>query len=174
MLEAQRNIPLLMPITYLGLGSNSTDQIEMLLRARILVNIYMGLVLKTSQVYHTSPWGYPDQEDFANQVVKISTTLAPDDLHKALLKVEKVLEKHKTTKYGPRNIDIDILMYDDLVLDENQLKIPLPRMHERNFVLIPLAEIAPSYIHPVLNKTIVELAASCDDTGSVRPQESFC
>ena len=161
-----------MNTVYLGLGSNSSDRLEMIRRARILINVFMGRILKQSALYCTDPWGEIDQDIFINQVVSLETDQSPKQFHKHLLTVEKILSKKKTSKYGPRNIDIDILLFGDIVLDEVDLEIPHPRMHMRNFVLVPLAEIAPAAIHPVLNRSIKDLQVECIDTCSVELLES--
>ena len=160
-----------MNTVYLGLGSNSSDRLEMIRRARILINVFMGQILKQSALYSTAPWGEIDQDIFINQVISLETNQSPKQFHKYLLKVEKILSKKKTTKYGPRNIDIDILLFGNIVVDEEDLEIPHPRMHLRNFVLVPLAEIAPSEIHPVLNRSIKDLEDECLDTCSVELYE---
>lgn len=159
-------------IVYIGLGSNIGSKHDMLKRARILINIYMGAISKQSTIYTTAPWGYLDQEDFINQVIEVETKLDVQELHQTLLHIEEILGKTKDSKYGPRNIDIDILLFDQLIYKKGDLEIPHARMHERNFVLIPLSEIANDAIHPVLDKTIEYLASVCDDDGSVTPQEN--
>ncbi len=161
-----------MAVTYLGLGANMQDKIRMLNRARILLNIYAGAVIKASKLYSTEPWGYEEQDEFVNQVLCINTNLSPEDLHTATLKIEAHLGKKKeNSKYGPRNIDIDILLYEQECSDTTSLKIPHARMHERNFVLIPLAEIAPEAIHPVFQVSISHLLERSEDNGSVIPYE---
>ena len=160
-----------MPTVYLGLGSNIDNRDLILLRARILININLGVITKTSKLYLTAPWGFEQQEDFTNQVIELQTLLPLSTFHGHLLAVEDHLKKFKTSKYGPRNIDIDILLYDDQIINTEDLNIPHPRMHERNFVLIPLAEIAPSLQHPLYLLTMEELSIRCNDKGSVRPQD---
>ena len=159
-------------IVYLGLGSNTMNKHNMLRRARILVNIYMGAIDQQSRIYSTAPWGYLEQDDFINQVIKFKTNLTIDELHHTLLYVEQILGKQKDSKYGPRNIDIDILLFGQTIYKKGDLEIPHARMHERNFVLIPLSEIANDVIHPVFDKTIEYLADVCPDEGSVTPQEN--
>ena len=144
----------------------------MLRRARILINIYLGNITQQSTLYVTAPWGYLDQEDFINQVIEIETVLGVEELHRSLLDVERILDKQKDSKYGPRNIDIDILLFDQIIHNKGDLEIPHARMHERNFVLIPLSEIASDVVHPVLDKTIGYLTSICEDKGSVTPQEN--
>lgn len=159
-----------MPRIYLGLGSNSPDQLHMLSRARILMNIYIGPLKRVSKIYKTAPWGYEDQPSFSNQVVSLDSNKEATWVYNALLKVEQLLDKQKDSKYGPRNIDIDFLLYGDARLQFGNVEIPHPRMHERNFVLIPLAEIAPDLLFPGTTSTIRQLAAACTDEGSVSLQ----
>lgn len=154
----------------LGLGSNTADKLHMLKRARILINILAGTVISASQLFSTEPWGHKDQGEFINQVLIISSDLSPKELHTTFQNIEILLDKKKRgPKYGPRNIDIDLLLYDQVIVDDENLYIPHPRMHERNFVLIPLTTIAPDMIHPTLNMSIDKLAAQCSDESKVVP-----
>jgi len=156
-------------MVYLGLGSNSADKIKMLTRARVLLSAYVGYVEAKSKLYKTDPWGEYDQPTFVNQVIAIQSKKSLHDLHDACLKIEKILGKKKTTKYGPRNIDIDILLFHDKEHTSDDLQIPHPRMHLRNFVLIPLADIAPEAIVPVKNQTVSALLEQSKDQGKVTP-----
>ncbi len=148
-------------IIYLSTGSNLGD------RALNLHNALTGLapkveVLAHSSIYETEPWGYVDQPTFLNQAIKASTTLEPLDLLAYLKKLEASIGRHETFRFGPRLIDLDILFYDNLVLETPALTIPHPRIPERAFVLVPLAEIAPDFCHPVSGKTILELKSAVD------------
>lgn len=117
-----------------------------------------GLIIsKVSSVYNTSPWGYLKQPDFLNIAIECFTTLEPADLLREIKKIEKKMGRIKTIKYGPRIIDIDIIFYDDLIYESEELTIPHPLMHKRYFVLLPLNEIAPYYVHPRLKKSVKEL-----------------
>ena len=157
---------------YIALGSNSEGRIEMLKRARLMLSAYMGKVLSKSKVYASDPWGYEEQPAFVNQVVKISTYLDPPALYQALAKSEQILDKRKdSSKYGPRNIDIDILLYGSESIDHPDVQIPHPRMHLRNFVLIPLAEIASGLLIPGFEDPIEVLLEQCEDQGKVTPIE---
>lgn len=136
-------------IAYLGLGSNigdrraNIDQAIEMLKAQRDVEI-----IKASSIYETAPVGYRDQPDFLNAVVMIETRLKPRELLNAVLSIESLMGRKRTIRWGPRVIDIDILLYDNEQLDEDDLHIPHPRMLEREFVMKPLAEIAPDLILP--------------------------
>jgi len=154
-------------ITYLLLGNNLGDQVAILRKARILLSLYVGTIHATSSLYETAPWGQLDQANFINQAISIETKLAPDELMDAIKKIEEILGKKKITKWGPRTIDIDILLYKDDIINAANLEIPHPRMLSRNFVLIPLSEIAEEVIHPIAKKSIKELVGMCIDKGEV-------
>jgi dihydroneopterin aldolase/2-amino-4-hydroxy-6-hydroxymethyldihydropteridine diphosphokinase len=143
---------------YMGLGSNVGDKEKYLKEAINKIsaekNIQIG---KQSSFITTRPWGYLDQEDFLNAVIEIETTLEPEELMDILLKIEQELDRERTIKWGPRTIDLDIIMYDDVVSSNEKVILPHPRMHEREFVLKSLNEIAPYLMHPVLHKRIFTL-----------------
>jgi 2-amino-4-hydroxy-6-hydroxymethyldihydropteridine diphosphokinase len=148
-------------VIYLSTGSNLGDR-SLNLRNAIAHLTPSVQPLIQSAVYETEPWGYIDQPAFLNQVIKASTTLEPFDLLAFFKKIEVSLGRQETFRFGPRLIDLDILFYDDLILDTPQLTIPHPRITERAFILVPLAEIAPDLCHPRNNKTILELKAALD------------
>jgi len=147
-----------MSIAYIGLGSNIGDRLENCKQALRLMNTARTQVLQVSSFYQTSPAGYTDQPDFINAAAKIQTQLDPVELLDFLQQIELSLGKNITVRWGPRSIDLDIVLYDNLIINQGRLQIPHPRMLERAFVLTPLAEIAPEMIHPVMGKTIAELA----------------
>jgi 2-amino-4-hydroxy-6-hydroxymethyldihydropteridine diphosphokinase len=118
-----------------------------------------------SPVYETAPWGYTEQPAFLNQVIQAGTDLAPLKLLEYLKSLETALGRKPTFRYGPRVIDLDILFYDDLILETPELTIPHPNMHERAFVLLPLADLAPDLRHPVLGKPVKELLEGVDREG---------
>jgi 2-amino-4-hydroxy-6-hydroxymethyldihydropteridine diphosphokinase len=149
---------------YLALGSNVGNRAANLKAAIAALPPQMEVKAK-SRVYETPPWGYTNQEKFLNQVVKARTYLEPEPLLKHLKRLEVALGRVPTFQYGPRLIDIDILLYDDLVFESDALKIPHPQMHERGFVLLPLMDIAPDLVHPVKKQTIRQLIAFCDVSG---------
>lgn len=143
---------------YLGLGSNLGDKRDNLNRATELLRCTTGITVKhTSPFYETSPVGYIDQPDFLNAAVEINTVLDPDRLLEVCQGIEKELKRVNIVRWGPRTIDIDILLYGDLVIRNDRIVLPHPRMHEREFVLRPLNDIAPQAVHPVYNMTVEQL-----------------
>jgi 2-amino-4-hydroxy-6-hydroxymethyldihydropteridine diphosphokinase len=150
-----------MHIVHLALGTNLGNRPANLKAALGAFPPQMTLMAK-SQVYETPPWGYTEQEAFLNQVVKAETYLEPEPLLKHLKRLEVALGRVPTFQNGPRLIDLDILFFDDVVMDTPPLVIPHPRLHERGFVLLPLNDIAPDLVHPRLNKTVRVLLSECD------------
>ncbi len=147
-----------MSIVYLGLGTNLGDRKQNISKAIEAISLKMS-ISKQSSLYETTAWGYTDQPNFLNQVIEVETHLSPLRLLNFLKKTEVELGRVENFRYGPRPIDIDILFYDDLIKTTSRLQIPHPRIPARAFVLVPLNEIAPGFVHPVLKKTIAELLA---------------
>ena len=154
-------------IVYLALGSNLGDRMANL-KAAIASLTPQMIVKKKSSIYETQPWGYTEQGAFLNQVVKAETYEEPEKLLKHLKRLETALGRVPSFPNGPRLIDIDILFYDNLIMFRDNLVIPHPRLHERAFVLAPLADIAPDLIHPTLNKSIKELLKAVNMEGIQR------
>ena len=148
---------------YLLLGSNLGDRGNYLENARFRLQLLAGKATTASSIYQTDAWGNTSQAPFLNQVIAIDTTLDPHLLLSTALAVEKSLGRIRTQKWAPRTIDIDILLYGDQVMKEPDLVIPHPLLHERRFVLTPLAEISPEFIHPLLKKTMLLLLEECPD-----------
>lgn len=149
-----------MSIAYLGLGSNLGDKVLNLDMTIQQIALEAGALLGISTFYQTKPWGFDSENDFLNAVVMIDTEFTPLDLLVITQKIEKKIGRLKKTKnsYTDRLIDIDILLYDNQVVNLPQLTIPHKLLHKRDFVLIPMTELAPELIHPVLGKTMKELS----------------
>jgi 2-amino-4-hydroxy-6-hydroxymethyldihydropteridine diphosphokinase len=156
---------------YLGIGSNLEDREANLEEAVDRIGTLAGDIIRTSSIYETEPWGFSSENEFLNMVVEIETQLNPADLMDVLLKIESRLGRIKEkdeSQYTSRIIDIDILLYEDVIVNDVNLRIPHPLMEERKFVLVPLNEIAPDVVHPVLMKKISELLSTCSDTSEAR------
>lgn len=142
---------------YIGIGSNIGDRAANCLKAVAFLRRYGQIILKQSSLFDTEPWGVKEQPRFINMVIAIETDLLPRALLSLLKKIEKDMGRIYTGRWGPRVIDLDILLYEDLIMDETGLRIPHPLMHKRIFVLQPLAEISPEKTHPLLLKRIDQL-----------------
>jgi 2-amino-4-hydroxy-6-hydroxymethyldihydropteridine diphosphokinase len=154
-------------IIHLALGTNLGNRTSNLRRA-LAAFPPVVTVLAESSVYETPPWGITDQPPFLNMVIKGETRLAPMDLLQYLKQIESELGRVPSVRYGPRLIDLDILFYNSLILDTPELTIPHPRLHERAFVLVPLADLSPTLVHPVLGIPVSALLARVDTKGIVR------
>ena len=153
---------------YLLIGGNLGDRQQNLEKARSILNQHCGTIINVSSVYETDAWGNTEQPAFLNQAVEIETDFNAKKLMRWILKAEKIMGRTRNEKYGPRNIDIDILLFNEEHHNYSFLKIPHPELHNRRFALVPLAEIAPEAIHIDFNKTIKTLLAECKDNLSVR------
>lgn len=143
-----------MPITYIGIGSNLGNREENCENAISHLAKKGIKVLKRSSFYETEPWGIKDQRKFINMAVETETVLTPVELLKTLKAIETELGRQKDIHWGPRIIDLDILLYDNLLIKTENLEIPHPGIKDRGFVLKPLSEIAPDKIHPILKKSV--------------------
>jgi len=148
---------------YLLTGGNIGNREKTLGKALTLIHKYCGNISAQSSIYETAAWGKTDQSSFLNQALELETDQPPGQLLRQLLKIETEIGRVREEKYGPRIIDIDILFYNEEILNDPLLKLPHPEIQNRRFVLVPLAEIAAGFIHPVLKKTIAELLAICPD-----------
>lgn len=152
-----------MHTSYILLGSNLGDRRKYISLAISEISTKLGIIENSSSLYETASWGKHDQPDFLNQVVELRTNLHPKDLLEGILKIEIDLGRKRIEKWGSRIIDIDILLYGDQVVDEPELSIPHPFLALRRFCLMPLSEIAPEFVHPMLKKNIQKLLFELSD-----------
>ena len=156
---------------YIQLGSNLGDREGYLKQSQVMLIDEIGLIIKKSRIYESSPWGVENQGSFLNQVLLLETDIKPFDLLDIILNIEKEMGRVRIEKWGERIIDIDILFYNDEIIETNNLCIPHPYISKRRFVLSPLDEIAKNYIHPILQKTINKLLSECLDEEKVSVYE---
>src|SRR3954466_12662766 len=160
---------------YLLTGGNIGDPLSNLQLACEQIAKETGSLLQKSSIYETAAWGLTNQNSFLNQVLFVATPLPAQELLQTLLGIEKKLGRQRVEKMGPRTIDIDILFYNNDIISSTQLTVPHPQIANRRFVLTPLNEIAPGFVHPVLQKTIAELLEICPDNLEVKkfnPEDS--
>ncbi|MGV3504141.1 MAG: 2-amino-4-hydroxy-6-hydroxymethyldihydropteridine diphosphokinase [Adhaeribacter sp.] len=150
-------------ITFLLLGSNQGERLALLAEARRQLQAAVGRICQASAIYETAAWGLQDQPAFLNQVLRVETGLAPEDLLREINRIEKEMGRVREVKWAARVIDIDILYFGELVLQTEALQIPHPHLQDRRFTLLPLAEIAPNQVHPVLHQTNQQLLDACPD-----------
>jgi 2-amino-4-hydroxy-6-hydroxymethyldihydropteridine diphosphokinase len=148
---------------YLLTGGNVGNRQQYLQESARLIETDCGEITGRSALYETAAWGKTDQATFLNQALELSTTLPAGELMDVLLRIEQGIGRRRAEKYGPRIIDIDILLYGHAVIASPRLTVPHPHMAARRFALVPLHEIAAAFIHPVLHKTIAELLLECPD-----------
>jgi 2-amino-4-hydroxy-6-hydroxymethyldihydropteridine diphosphokinase len=160
--------------SFLQLGTNKGNKLENLENAMQAIKLEIGNVVSISSIYETEPWGYQDNETYFNQVVKVRTHLKPNELLKTCMGIEKILGRVRTrNEYESRTMDIDILFYGNEIIKTEELIVPHPRLHERNFVLSPMVEIESDFIHPIFQKTINELHKICKDTTWIKLKKNL-
>lgn len=157
-----------MNTAYLLTGGNLGAREQTLATARELIQSDCGKIIRSSSIYETAAWGKTDQPSFLNQALIIHTRLPANQLMQCLLSVEERMGRVREEKFGPRIIDIDILLFNNDIVSTSLVRIPHPEMQNRRFVLTPLVEIAPTIMHPVLKKSMIELLNECPDTLIVR------
>ncbi|MBS1639877.1 MAG: 2-amino-4-hydroxy-6-hydroxymethyldihydropteridine diphosphokinase [Bacteroidetes bacterium] len=153
-----------MQSAYLLIGGNLGNTEQNLQTAIDLINKQCGIVINKSSIYKTAAWGLTNQPDFLNQVLVLNTSLTAQNLMHELLLIEEKMGRVRSIKMGPRIIDIDILLFDDLILNTEILTVPHTALPQRKFALMPLAEVAGNIIHPVEKKSIRHLLLNCKDT----------
>ncbi|MCS6823205.1 MAG: 2-amino-4-hydroxy-6-hydroxymethyldihydropteridine diphosphokinase [Cytophagaceae bacterium] len=161
-----------MNTAYLLLGSNIGDRKKYLSQALNHIESAVGKIIKTSSVYESTAWGKEEQRAFLNQVVFVQTLLSPEEILNTCLQIESNMGRIRIDKWGERIIDIDILYFNTAVVKSDELMIPHPYIADRKFTLVPLCEIAPDYIHPVLMCTNCQLLYMCKDNGHVSLYEN--
>ena len=148
---------------YLHTGSNQGDRISILRKANEFVGAEIGPIILASSFYETAPWGNEDQANFINQALKVTTLLSPSEVLSIIHNIEKKLGRLREVKWAPRAVDIDILFYHNQIIRTDQLIVPHPHLQNRNFVLFPMLEIAPKFIHPKLGLSIETLFLQSKD-----------
>ncbi len=163
-----------MNTVFLLLGGNIGDIPNTFAKTLKIIEVKIGKIINSSSLYYSEPWGLESENYFYNRVIKVKTDLSPENLLSEILKIEKQMgRKRKKGIIESRNIDIDILLYEDLIINKKNLILPHPRMHLRKFCLTPLAEIAPEQTHPVFNESIKQLLTNCIDDKEVFIAKSF-
>lgn len=142
---------------YIAFGSNIGDRHQAVEDALVMIENSGMKIIKQSNLYETEPYGYKDQPQFLNGAIDVETELSCREVLHTLLKIESDIGRVRKFKWGPRIIDLDIIFFNDEIYDEEDLKVPHPDMHNRDFVLGPIGDLCPNYVHPILNKSVSEL-----------------
>jgi 2-amino-4-hydroxy-6-hydroxymethyldihydropteridine diphosphokinase len=150
-------------ITYLSLGGNLGNTIEIFQNSREILTKKVGKITQLSSLYQTAAWGPIPQNDFINQVIELETKLSAPELMDILLEIELKQGRVRQERWGPRTLDLDIIFFGEQLISTESLEIPHPRMEDRKFVLVPLNEINPNFIHPTFHKTVQQLLMECPD-----------
>jgi 2-amino-4-hydroxy-6-hydroxymethyldihydropteridine diphosphokinase len=153
---------------YILTGGNIGDRVMNLSNAASAIESYCGVIKAYSSIYETAAWGKEEQSPFLNQVLLLQTRFAPEKLLHLILAIESEMGRVRKEKYGPRTIDIDILFFNDAIIDTETLIVPHPQIQNRKFVLTPLAELSPQLMHPILKETVTTLLANCPDPLNVK------
>jgi 2-amino-4-hydroxy-6-hydroxymethyldihydropteridine diphosphokinase len=154
---------------YLSIGSNRGNRTTNLKKAVDLLSEWTGNVVSVSSLYETPPWKMDDDTDFINQVLLLETMLPAEELIDTIILIESMMGRQRTSKkYEPRIIDIDILFFGDKIINTKELTVPHPLIQERKFVLEPMTEIAPQFLHPGFKKSIIQLRNECEDKSEIR------
>lgn len=153
----------------MGTGGNTGNKQENFDKVYTFIKNELGDIIQPSSVYETSPWGFESKDNFWNQVLSIETTLSPEELLLKIAEIETSFGRNRENEgYSSREMDIDILYFDDEIINTEKLTIPHPLLHKRLFVLVPLAEIAPDFVHPVLKLSSLEMMNICEDKSEIR------
>lgn len=159
----------MMNAAYLLIGGNLGNRVHNLAKARMNIENDLGAIIKVSSIYETASWGITEQPDFLNQVLLIQTKFSAEEIMQSILSIENKMGRIRTEKNASRIIDIDILFFNDEIINQKDLTIPHPEIQNRKFALIPLNEIAPHFLHPVFKQSIQNLLSTSKDKLEVRP-----
>lgn len=152
---------------FLEIGGNQGNRLQLIEQVKKLINLQLGIIIRQSAIYETSPWGFQAKQNFYNQVVQLQTEKTPQQLLMGIHKIEFDLGRVRgDTQYMSRTMDVDILFYDNQIIKQPNLQVPHQRMHLRKFVLVPMVDIAPDWQHPVFHKSMKTLLQQCADAAT--------
>ena len=155
-------------LAYISLGGNIGNTLNIFQNALLAIEKKLGKIIQKSSIYQTAAWGKEDQNDFLNQVILIETSFDAKKLLDSLLTIELLFERKRIERWGPRTLDLDLLSFDNQIENSESLVLPHPRIQERKFILVPLNELNPNWIHPILQKSASELVNACTDQLKVK------